>query len=59
MGDLDGSVNLCPALYPHAYGNGDYCCGSNMEKSGQDDGDEKCDGSVIQFDSGCCEGNLW
>ena len=46
----------CPASHPYVYYNGDYCCQTNKEKVYIPQG-SKCDGSVIQKDSLCCEDN--
>ncbi|XP_063692556.1 papilin-like [Bolinopsis microptera] len=48
----------CPASHPYAYSDGQYCCKSNKEKYYGPQG-SKCDGSVIQRDSKCCEGDQY
>ena len=47
-------VGKCPSTHPYVYYNGEYCCKTNKEKVHEPQG-EKCDGSVIQKDSLCCE----
>ena len=42
----------CPATHPFAYRSGEYCCRTPKEKV---DTGETCDGSMIGFDSACCE----
>ena len=49
-------ANQCPADYPNVYYNGQHCCATNMEKVYAPQGGQ-CDGSVIQRDSLCCEGD--
>ena len=44
----------CPATHPFAYLSGEYCCRTSKEKMHTAHG-EKCDGSMIGFDSTCCE----
>ena len=46
----------CPATHPNVYYNGQYCCLSDKEKVYPPAG-ETCDGSEIQRDSTCCEGD--
>ncbi|KAL5248006.1 hypothetical protein ACHWQZ_G017243 [Mnemiopsis leidyi] len=46
----------CPKTHPHVYYNGGYCCQSGKEKVYAPQGD-KCDGSAIQRNSLCCEGD--
>jgi len=53
---LCGPSNKCPADYPNVYNNGKHCCATNMEKVYAPYG-AQCDGSVIQRDSLCCEGD--
>ena len=48
----------CPATHPYVYYNGQYCCQSDREKVYTPQGD-KCDGSAIQTDSLCCEGDKY
>ena len=42
----------CPATHPFAYHSGEYCCRTSKEKIATG---ETCDGSIIGFDSTCCE----
>ena len=46
----------CPETHPFAYSDGKRCCETNKEKKA-DNQDRKCDGSVIQRDSSCCDGD--
>ena len=46
----------CPASYPYVYNYGKHCCKTNKEKFNVDEG-ERCDGSELQRESGCCEGD--
>ena len=48
----------CPKSHPYTYLNGRYCCQSNKEKVYRPDG-SRCDGSKIQKDSSCCEGDRY
>lgn len=48
----------CPVSHPNVYYNGQYCCKSVREKHYKPQGD-KCDGSAIQRDSLCCEGDMY
>ena len=48
----------CPASHPNVYYNGEYCCQSEREKFYWPQG-TKCDGSQIQRDSLCCEGDRY
>ena len=46
----------CPASFPNVYYHGNFCCKSKKEKVYTPQG-TKCDGSLIQRDSLCCEGD--
>ena len=48
----------CPASHPYAYLKGDYCCKTSLEKIAST-AHEKCDGSMISFESSCCENDAW
>ena len=48
----------CPASFPNVYYHGNFCCKSKKEKVYTPQG-TKCDGSLIQRDSLCCEGDQW
>ena len=52
------SGGKCPASHPFVYYSGEYCCQTNREKVYTPQG-YKCDGSVIQRDSMCCEANRY
>ena len=51
----------CPSSHKYAYRDGEYCCRTNKEKNDpHTDGDgDLCDGSLIGFDSRCCENDDW
>ena len=51
--DLPGQ---CPKSHPFVYLDGLHCCRTNKEKYFSPHG-VKCDGSVLQRDSLCCEGD--
>ena len=51
-----GTQGSCPGSHPYAYYNGQYCCASDFEKFNSREG-TKCDGSKIQYDSLCCNGD--
>merc|ERR1712198_436874 len=53
---IKASTMGCPDSHPYAYYNGKYCCSSDSEKIYEDQG-TKCDGSKIQYDSLCCNGD--
>jgi hypothetical protein len=46
----------CPLSHPYVYYNGKWCCQTYREKHFTKQG-TKCDGSIIQRDSLCCEGD--
>ena len=57
--------DVCPASFPYAYFNGDWCCSDNKEKAepiSQKWAKEwgikagECDGSALSLTSKCCEG---
>jgi len=49
-------AGVCPKSHPNVYYNGKYCCASTKEKHYKPQG-TKCDGSAIERDSLCCEGD--
>ena len=53
------SDSSCPSSHKYAYLNGEYCCRTNKEKIGSENGTDGdlCDGSEIDIDSRCCENN--
>ena len=46
----------CPTSHPYVYKYGEWCCQTKKEKIYTPQG-EHCDGSVIQGNSLCCEGD--
>jgi len=53
---IKASTRICPESHPYVYYNGQYCCASEFEKIYRPQG-TKCDGSKIQKDSLCCNGD--
>ena len=47
---------LCPSSHPFPYLDGTYCCATNREGKNPWEG-VSCDGSVIGYESTCCEGD--
>ena len=59
-------LDYCPASHPFVYLDGSYCCATKFEKISDNNGGlhldgsgYKCDGSVIQKDSTCCQSGDW
>ena len=48
-------VNLCPSTHPHPYLDGQYCCKTDQEKTGESHAiPETCDGGKLGYSSVCC-----